>query len=157
MEQFEQILEQHKLLFGVCTSFLAALFSGVITQIVLVVWQKVREGKKRKYEIFSALMGGRYVLFSEEMVKSLNMIDVVFYGDIAVRTAYKNFIGESNKPESGDDGLMDAFVKMLEEMSKVLSLKDIKWDDIKRCYYPTQLAEIHDLKRVALKNQTRKK
>ena len=141
-----------------CVILLAtALLSGLFATIITLVWQSRAAGKKLKYDIFVDLMSNRFRLDSEKVVCALNMIDVVFNADSAVRDAYGQFCDESNKPEDGKRHLEDKFLKLLEEIAKVLNLKEITWDKIKNHYYPTALANKYDLEISALKAQANTK
>lgn len=134
--------------------FGTALLSGLVATGITLFWQGVAATKKRKYEIFVDLMSSRFKLDSEKVVYALNMIDVVFNKDSAVREAYEQFCDEANRPEDGKNSAEDKFLKLLEEIAKVLKLKNITWDRIKKQYYPTALAEMYELKRKALEKQS---
>ena len=86
-------------------------------------------------------MAYRYMIFAQECVNALNSIDVVFYKDSAVRKAYSDFLQEAAKKPEFNPNIPDKHLKLLEEMSKSLGLKDIHWDDIKQSYYPSGLSE----------------
>ncbi len=127
------------------------LLSGLFATLVTLIWQDKAANKKLKYDIFVALMSNRFRLDSEKVVCALNMIDVVFNTDSKVREAYAQFCDESNKPEDGKRHLEDKFLKLLEEIARVLGLKEITWDKIKNHYYPNALAEKYNLEMSALK------
>ena len=108
--------------------------------------------------IFRTLMSYRYMISDERCVAALNSIDVVFYKDKQIREAYKGFWDETMKPQTPtqNGAILDKFLKLLEEMGKVLGLKDIHWDDIKRDYYPTGLSEKLDGERLLRQLQLQK-
>jgi hypothetical protein len=130
-----------------------ALLSGLVATVITLFWQGKAATQKRKYEIFVDLMSSRFKLDSEKVVYALNMIDVVFHNDNAVRGAYEQFCDEANRPEDGRNSAEDKFLKLLEEIAKVLKLKNITWDRIKKQYYPTALSEMYELERTVLKKQ----
>ena len=118
-----------------------ALISGLLATIVTIWWQRKSELRKEKMKIFETLMAYRYMIFAQECVNALNSIDVVFYKDSAVRKAYSDFLQEAAKKPEFNPNIPDKHLKLLEEMSKSLGLKDIHWDDIKQSYYPSGLSE----------------
>ena len=120
---------------------ITALISGLLATILTIWWQsrtRIFSGKLRGFE---TLMAYRYMISSEESVKALNSIDIIFYKDRAVRKAYKDFLNEADKKPELNPNIADKHLKLLEEMSKVLKLGEIHWDDIKRTYYPKGLSE----------------
>lgn len=122
-----------------------ALISGLLATLITIWSQKRTEKYNNKLKIFEILMSQRYMISSEESVKALNSIDVVFYKDENVRKAYKEFLDETEKKIEFNPNIGDKQLRLLEEISKVLNLKDIHWDEIKRYYYPSGLSEkIHE-------------
>ena len=135
---------------------ITALISGLLATIVTIWWQHRSELRRKKMDIFETLMSYRYMISNQESVNALNSIDIVFYKDEAVRKAYAAFLNETGKKPEFNPNTADKYLKLLEEMSKSLGLKDIHWDDIKQCYYPNGLAEkIQDeqmLRKVQIQN-----
>ena len=133
-----------------------ALISGLLATIVTIWWQHRSELRRKKMDIFETLMSYRYMISNQESVNALNSVDIVFYKDEAVRKAYAAFLNETGKKPEFNPNTADKYLKLLEEMSKSLGLKDIHWDDIKQCYYPNGLAEkIQDeqmLRKVQIQN-----
>lgn len=76
----------------------------------------------------------------QESVGALNLIDIVFYKDDKVRTAYKEFLAETDKPEDGKRDIEAKHIKLLEEMALSIGMKKIQWDTIKKYYYPIGMA-----------------
>ena len=120
---------------------LTALVSGLFATIITLWWQRKTELRRSKMKIFETLMAHRYMIFAQECVNALNSIDVVFYKDTSVRKAYSDFLQEAAKKPEFNPNIADKHLKLLEEMSKALGLKDIHWDDIKQSYYPAGLSE----------------
>ena len=118
-----------------------ALISGLLATLITLWWQQRAALRARKMKVFETLMAYRYMITAQESVNALNSIDVVFYKDKEVRRAFSDFLNEAGKkPEFGPNTL-DKHLKLLEEMSKALGMKDIHWDNIKQAYYPAGLAE----------------
>lgn len=120
---------------------LTALVSGLFATIITLWWQHRVELKRNKMKIFETLMAYRYMISAQECVNALNSIDVVFYNDKAVRKAYADFLNETDKKPEFNPNIADKHLKLLEEMSKALGLKNIHWDEIKQSYYPAGLSE----------------
>lgn len=120
---------------------ITALISGLLATIVTIWWQRRSEIRNKKMKVFETLMTYRYMISSQESVNALNSIDVVFYKDKNVRKAFSDFLNETDKKPEFNPNIPDKHLKLLEEMSKTLGLKDIHWDDIKQSYYPSGLSE----------------
>lgn len=129
---------------------ITALVSGLCATLITLVWQHKTRVYSNKVDIFRTLMSYRYMISDERCVAALNSIDVVFYKDKEIREAYKGFWDETMKPVTPNQNgvTLDKFLRLLEEMGKVLGLKNIHWDDIKRYYYPTGLSEKLDGERL---------
>ena len=86
-------------------------------------------------------MSYRYLISSQESVNALNSIDIVFYKDVPVRQAYKEFLNETSKlPGSGRD-IDEKHLKLLEEIAKSIGYKNINWESIKHYYCPNGLMD----------------
>ena len=85
---------------------------------------------------------GEYIILisEEENVKSLNSIDVIFHKNQRVRQAWKSYMDEADKPSSNPQQLNDRYIKLLEEMALICGYKDIRWNNLKRYYYPSGLS-----------------
>lgn len=115
-----------------------ALISGLLATIVTLVWQKKTAVYNRKMKIFETLMTYRVpgMIHFEDSVRALNSIDVAFYNDDNVRHAYSIFLDEAGKTQEMKPNLPDKHLRLLEVMAESLGLKKLRWDDIKRFYYP---------------------
>lgn len=118
-----------------------ALISGLFATLITIFWQNRTREYTRKLRVFETLMSNRYLISSEESVKALNSIDIVFYKNKHVREAYKEFLNETDKKPEFDANIGDKYLRVLEEISKSLKLGDIHWDEIKHTYYPSGLSE----------------
>ena len=111
--------------------------------MTLIVQNRAQK-KQAKQKIFENLMSYRYALHLQESVNELNKIDVVFYDNENVITAWKEFKAEALRAGKDSDNpnlLLDKQLKILEEMAKVLGYKKINWMEIKEFYYPKGLAD----------------
>jgi hypothetical protein len=123
---------------------ITALISGLLATIITIWWQKKSSAYQEKLEIFKILMAHRMRIFSEESVVALNSIDVVFYKHAKVRKAFSDFLDEASKKPEFNPNISDKHLKLLEEISKSLGLKNIHWDDIKQAYNPKGYADKYD-------------
>lgn len=133
-----------------------ALISGLLATVVTLWWQRKMEIRRRKMDVFETLMAHRYMIHTEESVKAINSVDVIFYDDSGVRRALADFMNEAAKKPDFNPQIGDKHLKLLEEMAKALKLKDIHWDDIKQSYYPEGLARKNQdedvLRRIQIQN-----
>jgi hypothetical protein len=155
---------------------IAAVFSAIATFLAAVAaWrapitaaklaETLRRESERKHErqtyklqLFSTLMQERAAFYSEDGVRSLNLIDVVFNDCPAVREAwadlFHSFEGKNNVPEHARQ---ERFRKLLAEIAQDIGLSDkLRTDDFGRVYFPTPLAQdrmIKDMERRRLLQQ----
>lgn len=128
---------------NIATVLISTILSGAFATIVTLWWQNKSSIKQQKLRIFTVLMAKRYEITAEECVEALNMIDVVFYKDAKVRTAWKEFRNATDMPESESKGqiVTDKRLKMLEVMAENIGYKNIRWDDINQYYFPVGLSD----------------
>ena len=118
---------------------LSVVFSGVVATVITILYQKFSGEQIAKRKVFETAVSYRFFISEEENVKSLNSIDVVFHKNQKVRQAWKSYMDEADKPSSNPQLLNDRYIKLLEEMALACGYKDIRWDDLKRYYYPSGL------------------
>ena len=118
---------------------LSVVFSGVVATVIMILYQKFSGEQTAKRKVFETAVSYRFFISEEENVKSLNSIDVVFHKNQKVRQAWKSYMDEADKPSSNPQQLNDRYIKLLEEMALACGYKDIRWDDLKRYYYPSGL------------------
>ena len=118
---------------------LSVVFSGVVSTVIPILYQKFSGEQTAKRKVFETAVSYRFFISEEENVKSLNSIDVVFHKNQKVRQAWKSYMDEADKPSSNPQQLNDRYIKLLEEMALACGYKDIRWDDLKRYYYPSGL------------------
>jgi len=135
---------------------ITALISGLLATIITIIWQRKSAKYNKKLEVFQVMMAYRYMIHSEESVRAINSVDVIFYENNNVRNALKDFLNEAGKKAEFNPNIGDKYLKLLEEMANTLHLNDIHWDEIKQSYYPDGLAQkIQDealLRKVQIEN-----
>lgn len=91
-------------------------------------------------QIFRTLMTSRIYGWTVDSVHALNLIDVVFAKDTAVRGAWKNLLDAYSSSEESElmkQKRQNLNYKLLEEMAKNLGYKDrITWETIQNPYVP---------------------
>lgn len=118
---------------------LSVVFSGVVATVITILYQKFSGEQTAKRRVFETAVSYRFFISEEENVKLLNSIDVIFHKNQKVRQAWKSYMDEADKPSSNPQQLNDRYIKLLEEMALACGYKDIRWDDLKRYYYPNGL------------------
>lgn len=128
---------------NIVTVLISTILSGAFATIVTLWWQNRNQIKQEKIRIFTILMAKRYEFTAEECVEALNMVDVVFYKDSKVRSAWRDFKTATDMPDSEAKAqvIVDKRLKMLEVMAESIGYKQIKWDDINQYYYPIGLSD----------------
>lgn len=119
---------------------LSMVLSGVVATCITIIYQKIEQVYNTKRTVFLTAVSYRYQVAEEDNVKALNSIDVVFYRDTNVRRAWKEYLDAANKPNNGEN-INDKYIRLLEEMAKACGYNKIKWDDLKRLYYPVGLSD----------------
>lgn len=117
--------------------------------LAVVVGQKLQErAQKRndKMQIFKILMTSRIFGWTNESVQAMNLIDVVFADDKAVRKQWKTCFDRMCVENPTDTDLSKIKVereKLLEAMAKSLGYKDIiTWESIQNPYIPKGMTEL---------------
>jgi hypothetical protein len=114
--------------------------------------EHAQERQKNKLALFTMLMQERAAIYSENGVRALNLIDVVFNDTREVREAWAElfmaFEPKNNIPTHVQD---ERLRKLLAVMAKDIGLADqLRIDDLDRVYFPTVLAQerlIRDIQR----------
>jgi hypothetical protein len=150
-------------------SLAAAVFSAIATALAAVAaWQaprgaaklaeelrrdaeKGQERRKNKLEVFATLMQERAALYSEDGVRALNVIDVVFHDSRDVREAWTELF-ETFSIVPLPKPIMDERVrKLLAAIAKDVGLGDeMRIADLSRVYTPNAIQQdrvIKDLQR----------
>jgi hypothetical protein len=110
--------------------------------------EKGQERQRQKFIIFATLMQERSAIYTEDGVRSLNLIDVVFHDSRAVREAWAELYLALNTPGTNFD---DKLRGLLATMANDIGLGDrLGTTDLSRVYTPNALAQerfIKDLER----------
>lgn len=117
--------------------------------LAVVVGQKLQDrAQKRndKMQIFKILMTSRIWGWTNESVQAMNLIDVVFADDTAVRKQWKICFDKmcvENPTETDLSKIKTEKEKLLETMAKSLGYKDIiTWDSIQNPYIPKGMTDM---------------
>jgi len=127
-------------------TIIAILLSPVIAVLISIWVQDRREKRQNKKFIFSSLMSTRHQILSDEIVRALNMIDVVFSDKKKVRELWHEYYDMlHNAGLNNPTGWEQRNIKKLElihEIAKVIGYgKEITHIDVNRVYMPVGLSE----------------
>lgn len=116
--------------------------------------QQAEERRRQKLQVFTTLMQERAAIYTEEAVRALNVIDVVFNDARPVREAWAALIHALDPQQNvPPHALQDRIRELLANMATDLGLADeIRIDDLNRVYLPKPLAQerfIRDMERQA--------
>lgn len=125
---------------------IAILLSPVIAVLVSIWVQDRKDKRGQKKFIFASLMSTRHHNISDEIVRSLNMIDVVFHDKKKVRKLWREYYEMlHNKGYDNPTGWEQWKTKkyeLIQEMAKASGYrKMIKTIDVERVYSPVSLSE----------------
>lgn len=124
-------------------TFLAILLSPVIAVLVSMRVQDHKDKAQRRFWVFATLVQNRHQKITSEVVQAMNLIDISFYKDDAVRLKWKEYreIAEQDLSKPITQNRMDEiYVEMLHEMAKALGLgKRISQINLKQMYCPSGL------------------
>ncbi|WP_148294012.1 DUF6680 family protein [Azospirillum sp. B4] len=152
-----------------------ALSNIIITTIsvfsapIVALWiggiiQSRSEKKKNKLQILGVLLANRHDMISQDSVRALNLIDIVFSNDRGVREAWSRYCSAMSAPEMNNPlGWSIQHEKrrdLLIEMAKAVGdAKNISTSDLLRAYMPKLIndqAEISFLENSIKLQQLRK-
>ena len=127
-------------------NIIAVLLSPIIAVQVTKFFDNRKSIYDKKFELFKILMGQRGLFpRSDEFLIALNLIDVVFHDDEKVRNAYSNFYSVSDVFHSENKNSGKYLILLLQEMSKVLKLGNIRDLDVDRNFVTTERINGHVL------------
>ena len=125
---------------------LAILLSPVIAVVVTLWHQGRKERRASKLWVFNTLIGTRHSPLSDQNLRALNLIDVVFHDEAEVRRLWREYfemlsnVGFNNP--AGFATRQKKNLEMLTAMAATLGYKEtITHLDVDRVYYPVALAE----------------
>ncbi len=124
----------------------AILLSPLIAVLVTVYLQDRKEKRGHKLFILGSLMGTRHAQLTDENVRSLNMIDMVYFDNVQVRTLWhEHFDMLGNEGLNNPNGWEQRNKKRLAlvtEMARSLGYeKAITHLDVDRVYIPKYFGE----------------
>ena len=129
--------------------------------LAVIVGQKLQDrAQKRndKMQIFKILMTSRIFGWTNESVQAMNLIDIVFADDEAVRKQWKICFDKmcvENPTETELFKIKTEREKLLETMAKSLGYKDIiTWESIQNPYIPKGMTELMEQQQTYQKNQS---
>jgi hypothetical protein len=127
-------------------SIVAIAVSPAVAVLISMWIQDRREKLQLKRNVFATLMATRPQAYSEEIVRAMNMIDVVFHDNENVRRLWGEYMEMLNNQGLNNPAgfaLRDMKrAELLHEMAKCVRLgKEISHVDLKRCYLPIGLEE----------------
>jgi len=127
-------------------TIIAIALSPAIAVLVSIWVQYWREKRQHKKLIFSSLMSSRHQVISDEIVRALNIIDVVFYNEKKVRKLWHEYydmlLNEGLNNPTGWEQRKTKNLELITEMAKVVGYgKEITHIDVNRVYMPVGLSE----------------
>ena len=121
----------------------------IIPVIAVVIGQKLQvcsQKRNDKMQIFKTLMTSRIFGWTNESVQAMNLIDVVFADDKAVRKQWKICFDKMCVENPTDTDLSKIKLereKLLEAMAKSLGYKDIiTWESVQNPYIPKGMTDL---------------
>jgi len=95
------------------------------------------ERQKQKMYVFSLLMQERAEIYSDNGVRALNLVDVVFNESREVRDAWSELFGAFQMKPVVQHLIDERLRKLLSAMAKDIGLSDqLRNDDLGRVYFP---------------------
>jgi hypothetical protein len=112
--------------------------------------ERHQERQRRKLEVFSTLMQERAAIYSENGVRALNTIDVVFSDSRAVRSAWALFYHDVDPRNSVPAHAQAEHLRqLLEAIAKDMGLEnEFRIEDFNRIYFPTPLWQDRLIKQI---------
>lgn len=113
-----------------------AIFLGPLAGVVFTFWFQSRKDKSaEKHHLFLTLMGERKGLaFSQQMVKALNTIDVVFSNNPTVVALWHKYYALLSQPPGEERN--HTWIELLTAMAADLRYPNLKQTDLDKFYIP---------------------
>lgn len=119
---------------------LAIIASPLFTLAILTILEEYKAKWNSRYEAFKILYANRGYLANYEVVKYLNIIDIIFVEDLKVRRCWKALYEELRRQGSTYTEQQPKIIELLNSMAEALGLnKNIEYSDISNIYYPEGL------------------
>ena len=124
-----------------------ATFGGPIAAVIVTrIIDDQRDQRRRRLELFRALMISRRTSLSIERVQALNMIEIEFYGAAKVQSAHRDLMRHINTPSplpaNWEEHLRTLYTRLLTEMGATLGYNFQQLDVLEGGYYPQGSANI---------------
>ena len=133
----------------------------IIPVLAVVIGQKLQvcsQKRNDKMQIFKTLMTSRIFGWTNESVQAMNLIDVVFADDKAVRKQWKICFDKMCVENPTDTDLSKIKLereKLLEAMAKSLGYKNIiTWESIQNPYIPKGMTDLMAQQQAYQNNQS---
>jgi hypothetical protein len=113
-----------------------AIFLGPLAGVIFTFWFQSRKDKSaEKHRLFVTLMGERKGLASsQEMVKALNTIDVVFSDNTIVVSLWHKYYALLSQPPGEERN--HTWIELLTAMAADLRYSNLKQTDLDKFYIP---------------------
>lgn len=135
-------------------SIVAVLLSPIIAILISQFNEKKRDDKSSKLNLFMQLMMFRQGLpISEELVKALNLIDVIFHHHPSVTNHWHDYLDMVSMKDRNFEIERKKYLDLLFEIAKSIGYINLKQTDIDRCYFPVGLGNQKDLTDALQKEQ----
>ena len=139
-------------------NIIALIFVPIFAVVVGQKLQQRAQKRNDKMQIFKTLMTSRIFGWTNESVQAMNLIDIVFADDKAVRKQWKVCFDKmcvENPTETELSKIKTEREKLLETMAKSLGYKDIiTWESIQNPNIPKGMAELMEKQQAYQKNQS---
>lgn len=130
---------------------IAIAISPLVALQVSTKLERDRDEKNRKLYILQTLLATRHAPFSDDRIRALNAIDVLFPNDVAVRGARRELMKSLSKPEGlRPDGVVPSELldewnerqwELVSEIAQVLRVPITK-DDFASGYAPKAISDM---------------
>ncbi|MFL9484200.1 DUF6680 family protein [Chitinophagaceae bacterium LWZ2-11] len=114
----------------------APLIAAFLGALLAFRYQNKMEKKKNKIYIIATLMAYRHEgVYSEDFVKCLNMVDIVFHDNKKIKDAlHRYFTSVSDIGYSGGQRI-DAFFDLILEMAQDVGYSNLKHTDVRDFFF----------------------
>ncbi|MBQ9520181.1 MAG: hypothetical protein IJR67_01750 [Acholeplasmatales bacterium] len=119
---------------------ISATISGLLATVITILVNKYNETKAEKKKVLSVLLAYRYDIVNVENVNTMNRIQMIFYKNVKVIKAWNEF-NDSTYDQGKENQIVDKYLKLLEEIAAASGYSKMKWDNIKKYYFPKGLSD----------------
>lgn len=127
-------------------NLIALILAPILAVLIGQKLQNRTQKRNDKMQIFKILMTSRIFGWTRESVEAMNLIDIVFADDKAVRKQWKVCFDKmcvENPTETDLSKIKTEREKLLETMSRSLGYKNIiTWESIQNPYIPKGMTEL---------------